>query len=827
MVNKHLIISGMHCAACSARIEKVVGEMVGVEEASVNLAINTLDLTWDEEKVDLGEIDGRLQGMGFGLEIPREDIELTLQLAISGMNCAACSTRIEKVVGSLDGVTRASVNLATARAEIVYLKGKFTGREIRRAIDDLGFTARTITDSTDEQSRRDHEVIADLHAMQRRLVAALVLALPLFIIAMGEMVGLTLPVIINPHDAPFNFALSQFLLVVPIMWLGRGFYQVGFPALVRGVPNMDSLIAVGTGAAFIYSNWNMVEIARGRDAMARAMDLYFESAGILITLVSLGKFLEARSRLRTSDAIRQLMELAPDHALLVTDKGEEIIPADEIEPDDILLIRPGDRVPVDGEIVSGNTHVDESMLTGESLPVARGPGARLIGGSLNKNGSVRLRADRVGADTMLARIVKMVQEAQGTKAPIANLADGISLYFVPVVMVVAIISGLAWFFVGGAPFTLALRFFIAVLVIACPCAMGLATPTSIMVGTGRGAQLGVLVKGGQALEMAEKIDVLIFDKTGTLTKGSPELTDIVGLADDKADDELLALVASAERASEHPLAEALVRAAESRNLVLTEPHDFTSIPGRGVRARVAGEQVWVGNRTMAREQAGSIPVYCHEMANSLAAQGKTVLYLVMGEKLSGLFAIADQLKEEAPAVLSYLSQKGIRQIMITGDNEDTARAIAGQAGIEEVMAQVLPEEKADRVADLQGQGLKVAMVGDGVNDAPALARADVGLAMGNGIDIAIESGDIVVMHGHLHGIVTALALSCATMANIRQNLFWAFAYNIVGIPVAAGVLVIFGGPALSPMIAGAAMAMSSVSVVTNALRLRYFTPISL
>jgi len=421
----------------------------------------------------------------------------------------------------------------------------------------------------------------------------------------------------------------------------------------------------------------------------------------------------------------------------------------------------------------------------------------------------------------------MVQEAQGTKAPIANLADGISLYFVPVVMVVAIISGLAWFFVGGAPFTLALRFFIAVLVIACPCAMGLATPTSIMVGTGRGAQLGVLVKGGQALEMAEKIDVLIFDKTGTLTKGSPELTDIVGLADDKADDELLALVASAERASEHPLAEALVRAAESRNLVLTEPHDFTSIPGRGVRARVAGEQVWVGNRTMAREQAGSIPASCHEMANSLAAQGKTVLYLVMGEKLSGLFAIADQLKEEAPAVLSYLSQKGIRQIMITGDNEDTARAIAGQAGIEEVMAQVLPEEKADRVADLQGQGLKVAMVGDGVNDAPALARADVGLAMGNGIDIAIESGDIVVMHGHLHGIVTALALSCATMANIRQNLFWAFAYNIVGIPVAAGVLVIFGGPALSPMIAGAAMAMSSVSVVTNALRLRYFTPISL
>ena len=594
---------------------------------------------------------------------------------------------------------------------------------------------------------------------------------------------------------------------------------------------MDSLIAVGTGAAFIYSTWNLIEIFLGLDVMARVMDLYYESAAVLIALVSLGKYLETRSKAKTSDAISQLMELTPDKATLVKNAGAEneeqvVILVSDIEAGDIILVRPGERVPVDGTVRKGHSSVDESMLTGESLPVSKEEGDKVIGGTLNKNGMLRILAERVGQDTVLARIIKMVREAQGSKAPIASLADRISLYFVPTVMVIATLSGLAWYFVGGASFPFALRIFIAVLVIACPCAMGLATPTSIMVGTGRGAQLGVLIKSGEALEMAQGVNALVFDKTGTLTYGKPRLTDFELLKDGgMSEDEILALVAGAESVSEHPLAEAIVQEARSRNLPLQEPDSFEAVPGKGIKALIGEKNLLLGNREFIREQ---IDYPDHSGADNKAAEfanaGKTSLFLAINGEMTALMAIADQMKPEAPQTIRRLKKMGIKIFMLTGDNETTARAIAVQAGIEDIIAEVLPDFKADKVAELQGMGMRVGMVGDGINDAPALAKADVGIAMGTGIDVAVESGDIVLMKGELTGVLTALALSRATMRNIKQNLFWAFAYNVVGIPIAAGLLYIFGGPTLNPMIAGGAMAMSSVSVVTNALRLRFFTP---
>ena len=564
--------------------------------------------------------------------------------------------------------------------------------------------------------------------------------------------------------------------------------------------------------------------------MTRVMDLYFESAAVLIALVSLGKYMETRSKAKTSDAISQLMELTPDRATLVKNPGTEneeqvSIFVSDIETGDLILVRPGERVPVDGTIKKGRSSVDESMLTGESLPVSKEEGDKVIGGTLNKNGMLRVLAERVGQDTVLARIIKMVREAQGSKAPIANLADRISLYFVPTVMVIATLSGLAWYFIGAAPFPFALRIFIAVLVIACPCAMGLATPTSIMVGTGRGAQLGVLIKSGEALEMAQGVNALVFDKTGTLTYGKPQLTDFVLFRDTAAEDDILSLVAGAESVSEHPLAEAIVGEARARNLRLTEPDSFEAVPGKGIIASVGGRNILLGNREFIKSKAEHFDnPDIDRRAAEFAAGRKTSLFLAVDGEMTALMAIADRMKPETPRTISRLKKMGIKVFMLTGDNETTAKAIAAQADIQEVIAEVLPDFKADKVAELQGRGMKVGMVGDGINDAPALARADVGIAMGTGIDVAVESGDIVLMKGELGGVLTALSLSRATMRNIKQNLFWAFAYNVVGIPVAAGLLYIFGGPTLNPMIAGGAMALSSVSVVTNALRLRFFAP---
>ncbi len=827
---KTLAVKGMTCASCSARIEKVLSSREGIKAVAVNLAAETMEVEWDKAKLSLDDIAGQVKGLGFELEIPSS--EVTLNLAIKGMTCASCSARIEKVVSGLDGVRTMQVNLATETGVTVFDPSMISKRRIMETIAGLGFTAEPLAEQNEnllvKQQRETREKLA---RMKKELIPAFVFAFTLLVLSMGEMLGLPLPEFIDPHHAPFNFALAQFLLVLPVMWSGRRFYLNGFPALVRKAPNMDSLIAVGTGAAFIYSTWNLIEIFLGLDAMARVMDLYYESAAVLIALVSLGKYLETRSKAKTSDAISQLMELTPDKATLVKNPGAENeeqidILVSDIEAGDMILVRPGERIPVDGTVKKGHSSVDESMLTGESLPVSKEEGGKVIGGTLNKNGMLRVLAERVGQDTVLARIIKMVREAQGSKAPIANLADRISLYFVPIVMVIATLSGLAWYFIGDAPFPFALRIFIAVLVIACPCAMGLATPTSIMVGTGRGAQLGVLIKSGEALEMAQGINVLVFDKTGTLTYGKPQLTDFEVLRETgMPEDDILALVAGAESVSEHPLAEAIVQEARARNLALKEPDAFEAIPGKGIKASLGDNDILLGNREFIRARIENFDnPEIDSKAAEFAASGKTSLFLAVNGKMNALLAIADQIKPETPQTISRLKKMGIKIFMLTGDNETTAKAIAFQAGIEDVIAEVLPDFKAEKVAELQSKGMKVGMVGDGINDAPALAKADVGIAMGTGIDVAVESGDIVLMKGDLSGVLTALALSRATMRNIKQNLFWAFAYNVVGIPIAAGLLYIFGGPTLNPMIAGGAMAMSSVSVVTNALRLRFFTP---
>ena len=825
-----LAVKGMTCASCSARIEKVLAAQDGIHSVSVNLAAETMEMEWDETLLPLEEIAKKVAGLGFELDMPSN--EVTLDLAITGMTCASCSARIEKVVGGLEGVRSMQVNLASETGVAVFDPVVINKRKILETIDNLGFKAEVVTaDDENLLTKQQRETREKLIRMKRELIPAFGFAFALLVLSMGEMLGLPLPKFLDPHYAPLNFALAQLLLVIPVMWSGRRFYLKGFPALIRKSPNMDSLIAVGTGAAFIYSTWNLIEIFLGIDPMARVMDLYYESAAVLIALVSLGKYLETRSKSKTSDAISQLMELTPDKAVLIKNPGSEkeeqvSIHVADIETGDLILVKPGERIPVDGQVMKGRSSVDESMLTGESLPVSKNEGDKVIGGTLNKNGMLRIMAERVGQDTVLARIVKMVRDAQGSKAPIANLADRISLYFVPTVMVIATLSGLAWYFIGGMPFSFALRIFIAVLVIACPCAMGLATPTSIMVGTGRGAQLGVLIKSGESLEMTQGVNALVFDKTGTLTYGRPQLTDIEIVSEaGLTENDILTLVAGAESVSEHPLAEAIVREARERHLHLVEPESFEAIPGKGITAHIKGNNLLLGNREFIFSQlSGFDNQGIDSSAAEYGASGKTALYLALNGKLTAVLAIADQIKPETPKTIEKLKNLGIKIFMLTGDNETTARAIASQAGIEQVIAEVLPDFKAEKVAELQAGGMKVGMVGDGINDAPALAKADVGIAMGTGIDVAVESGDIVLMKGELGGVLTALALSRTTMRNIKQNLFWAFAYNVIGIPVAAGLLYIFGGPTLNPMIAGGAMALSSVSVVTNALRLRFFTP---
>jgi len=816
-------VSGMHCAACAARIEKVVSGMDGVAEVSVNLADESMRLAFDPATLSLDDVVGRVADLGFTATPPKA--ESSLELAITGMHCAACSSRIERVTGALPGVTSAAVNLAAETGRFVFDPAVAAPRDIRRAIRDLGFSTEALS-TTDYFKTKRSEAESTLRALRRELVPAMILAGLLLYVSMGHMLGLPLPPFLDPHHSPAGFALAQFVLVAPIMWTGRRFYLVGIPSLLRGAPNMDSLVAVGTGAAFLHSLWNLIEILLGVDPAARAMDLYFESAGVLIAMISLGKYLEAGAKYKTSDAIAALMRLAPDMATLVKDGEHLPIPLEEVVAGDILLVRPGERVPTDAEVIEGLSGVDESMLTGEPLPVTKRPGDAVTGGTLNTTGALVVRAVRVGADTTLSRIVALVREAQSSKAPIADLADRVSFYFVPAVMGCAVAAALSWYFFGGATYTFSLRIFTAVLVIACPCAMGLATPTSIMVGTGRGARLGILVKSGAALQGAGGLTAMVFDKTGTLTHGRPALDAVLLAPGGPGQDEnaALALAAAAESLSEHPLAQAVVREAARRGLDIAKPAAFEAVPGKGVVALVGEIKVLAGNRGFLAENGVTGMDAADTAAAGLADQGKTPVHLAIDGVFAAILAIADQLRPESAAVVAELGRRGVTVVMLTGDAPRTAKAVAAAAGISRVVAGVLPDRKSQEIERIQAEGFRVGMVGDGINDAPALARADMGVAMGSGIDVAIESCDVVLMRNDLRGVLAALDLSRAVMANIRQNLFWAFAFNTIGIPVAAGVLHLFGGPTLNPMLAGTAMALSSFTVVTNALRLRFFTP---
>ncbi|MBG0791311.1 MAG: copper-translocating P-type ATPase [Desulfovibrionaceae bacterium] len=819
-------IKGMHCAACSGRIERVIGGMDGVDEATVNLAAETMRLTYDPDTVTTDAVADRIKELGFEAVFETPGGIEKLNLSLGGMHCAACSARIERVVGNMSGVDSAAVNLAAETGAFSFDPSQISRRAIRQAIADAGFTSEVQSDAGNLFEKRRQEAEDKLTAQKRALIPAFLFALPLLVLSMGHMWGMPLPAFLDPAHSPLAFALAQLALTLPVIWSGRHFYLQGIPALLRGGPNMDSLVAMGTGAAFLYSLWNTALMLFGGDAHGLAMDLYYESAAVLIAMISLGKYFEARSRLKTSDAIRSLMRLAPDTAILLRDGEQVSIPVDEVEPGDLLLVRPGERIPVDGSVAEGRSSVDESMLTGEPMPVGKEPGDPVAGGTLNTHGALTVKAERVGADTMLARIVKLVQEAQGSKAPIANLADRISFYFVPSVMTIALAAGLAWYFIGSAGFPFSLRIFVAVMVIACPCAMGLATPVSIMVATGRGAQLGVLIKSGRTLQEAGDIDTVVLDKTGTLTYGRPEVADVTMVRGTMARTEAVFLAAAAESVSEHPLARAVVRMAEQKGLELPAPEHFEAVPGRGVKATVNGREIVMGNWALMRENGfdfGEDGLSPQAVAH-YESQGATVVYFASDNKLNALFAIADEMRPEAPEVVARLKKAGLTPVMLTGDGEANARVVADKAGIDTVVAGVLPDRKAEEVERLQAEGRKVAMVGDGINDAPALARADIGIAMGSGIDVAVDSGDMVLMQSDLHGLLTGLSLSRAAMRNIKENLFWAFAFNVIGIPVAAGLLHVFGGPTLNPMIAGTAMAMSSVTVVSNALRLRFFTP---
>ena len=757
-----------------------------------------------------------------------------LRFRIEGMFCGACSARSQRALNKMDIVDSASVSLADGTAQIRPAEGVLGPEgegldefilKICERVGKLGFTASYLPPDTDEHDLWEEEqarTAADLATRRRRLITEFVFAVPLIAVAMGAHWGMPLLGWLDAHESPLAFALFQLILTVPIVWSGRDFYRHGIPLLLRGAPNMDSLVSMGTGAALLYSLWSTFEIASASTpeaVHAGVMGLYYESAGMLIALISLGKYLESLSRTRTSEAIRGLMELTPESVERVLENGETRETAvKSVLPGDRLLIKPGSRIPVDGVVFEGHSALDMSSLTGESIPVDVKEGDEVSAGTLNVSGAFVMEALRVGADTALARIIHLVREAQGSKAPIASLADRISLYFVPTVILLATAAGLSWLWLGGLPFGEALRVFVAVLVVACPCALGLATPMSIMVATGRGAQLGVLMKNGTALEAAGHVDTVVFDKTGTLTEGQPRLVSFYSTLDEN---EALRLAASLEAVSEHPLARAVLEASRERGLSVSPVEDFRAVSGQGVLGTVEGKALLLGSESLLREYGVGLSPVQKERAEALADEGQTPLLLAADGVFLAMLGVADAIREETPRTIAELQAMGCRVMMLSGDNERTARAVASRAGIGEVIAGVRPDGKEAVIARLQSEGRRVAMVGDGINDAPALARADVGMAMGSGIDVAMEAGDVVLLRG-LPGVKTALGLGRAAFANIRISLFWAFAYNVLLVPVAAGLLLLFGGPALSPMLAGAAMSLSSVSVVTNALRLRKF-----
>ena len=748
---------------------------------------------------------------------------------VTGMTCSACSAHVTKAVEKLPGVSSVNVNLLGGSMLVEYDPGAESPESIIAAVDDAGYGAALPASKGGAKADAAPavDIEAELLGMKRRFVISLCFLLPLFYIAMGHMMGWPLPHFFHDSRNALSFALIQFLLVLPIMYVNDKYYKVGFKTLLHGSPNMDSLIALGSLAAVVYGVAALFQISYGMghgdaERVSKwSMDLYFESAGMILTLITLGKYLETRSKGKTSEAISRLMDLAPKTATVLRDGAEVEIPVEDVAVGDLILVRPGASIPVDGEVTEGTSSVDESALTGESIPVEKGPGDRVVAASINKSGSFTFRATRVGDDTTLAQMIALVDEAASSKAPIAKLADQVAGIFVPTVIGIALVTAAVWLVLGyGVEHALTAG--VAVLVISCPCALGLATPVAIMVGTGKGAENGILIKSAEALETLHTVSTVVLDKTGTVTEGRPRVTDLYP-GEGITTEELLCVAASLEKPSEHPLAEAIVREAEERKIPLVPVRDFEAVHGRGVRAEVQGSHYLAGNRAMMEESGIDLGAE-HLMADGLAENGKTPLYFAQDGRLMGLIAVADTVKPSSAEAMCGFRALGIDVVMLTGDNQRTADAIGRELGVTKVIAEVLPQDKEAVIASLQTEGRRVAMVGDGINDAPALARSDVGLAIGAGTDVAIESADIVLMKSDLLDAVTAVELSKATIRNVKQNLFWAFIYNIIGIPLAAGVWFPLTGWQLNPMFAAAAMSLSSVSVVSNALRLKLFKP---
>ncbi|MDF2556931.1 MAG: copper-exporting ATPase [Bacillales bacterium] len=818
MTIKTLKIEGMTCTACAKSIERVTSKLNGVSEATVNYATEKLTVSFNDE-VSVQEIQKAIEKAGY--KAISQTVSKTFK--IEGMTCASCSGAVERATRKLPGVEVSNVNLATEKLNITFDPEIVTVMEIKQAVTKAGYKALDNNESINNEhnDQKDHEI----KSLRKKSIWSSIFALPLLLIAMVPMTlessGVEIPTFLMTMAYPKQYAIIQLILCIPVIVICFKYYSIGYRNLFKLSPNMDSLIAIGTSAAFFYSFFAVYQIFIGEVDF----ELYFEAVAVILALITIGKYMEVVSKGKTSEAIKKLIGMVPKQANIIRDGIELQIPVDEVEVGDVIVVKPGEKLPVDGVVVEGTTAIDESMLTGESIPVEKNIGSEVIGASINKNGMIHYRATKVGKDTALSQIIKLVEDAQGSKAPIARLADIISGYFVPIVIGIALISTLIWLFVFGETPAFSITIFISILVIACPCALGLATPTAIMVGTGKGAQHGVLIKSGAALETAHKIKTVVLDKTGTITEGKPKVTDIL-TTNIYSQLELLQLAASCEKGSEHPLGEAIVKAGEEAKLSFSKVDHFVAIPGHGIEVSIENKTVLLGNKKLMNNKRISLSGF-EGLSDALASEGKTPMYIAIDGQLGGVIAVADTVKPSSSAAIKKLQSMGISVAMITGDNAQTANAIAKQVGIETVLAEVLPQDKAENVKRLQKDGkVVVAMVGDGINDAPALAQADVGIAIGSGTDVAMESADIVLMRSDLMDVPTAIQLSKKTIRNIKQNLFWAFAYNVAGIPIAMGVLYLLGGPLLNPIIAALAMSFSSISVLANALRLKRFKPLN-
>ena len=812
MSTKTYEITGMTCSSCQLHVEKAISKVAGVEAVDVNLVTNKASVTMSDDVLEAAIIKA-VEDSGYG--VAEEVLTKSVDLKITDMTCSSCVANVEGALSAVPGIEEATVNLLMERAHIEYDPNQVKLFDIIETIKGQGYGAVRMEDVIED----DDTLIKAQRKERRGVIVGLILGAIMLYITMGQMFSIKLPqpAFVDMMKNPLSYTLFQWAITIPVVWVNRGYFIRGFKTLMKRSPNMDTLVAIGTGAAIVYSFYGTARIFMGDASYAH--HLYLETAVVILALISLGKYFESMSKAKTSSAIKALLNLKPATAILLRDGVEVEIDSDEISIGDHLVVKPGSSIPMDGIVVEGHSSVDEAMLTGESMPVDKTVGDNVVMGTMNINGRMIVEATVSNEDTALAKIVKLVENAQNEKAPISKMVDKVSGIFVPIVIGIAIISGVFWYFYSG-DVELSMTVFVTVLVIACPCALGLATPTAIMVGTGVGAQNGIFIKSAESLEEASHIHTVVFDKTGTLTYGEPVVTDIV--SHDLDDVTLMTIVGSIERMSEHPLAQALVKGAEDLNVVYDDIEGFEALVGRGVQGFYQGKPLYIGNEKLMREQANDMSAYQNDV-NTFAKSGKTAMIVSLDHRVVGVVAVADTIKAEAIETVAALQKMGLDVVMMTGDHKDTAKAIADQIGISHVLAEVLPDEKASNIKRLQEGGEKVMMVGDGINDAIALVQSDVGIAVGTGTDVAIESAKVVLMRDNIKDVANAIALSKATMRNIKQNLFWAFAYNVVGIPFAMGLFkLLFNGPLLDPMIAGAAMAFSSVSVVTNALRLRKF-----